>query len=546
MTPNRTLHLPGLAAATLALMGVAALQADPLPATLGEVIDVRVVNVEVVVTDENGVRVTGLEPSDLTLTVDGEPVAIEYFSEIRGGRAVAGSSGGLGTPAVGANGAPGTSYLLFLDEAFSLETDRSRVLAGLVRDLSFLEPEDRMAIVAWDGRRLEMLATWTDSRRALAEALETAGERPARGLERRVEQRSFGLAANPRGRAAFASSFDRLSLDERFYAELLSAQLTRGVRAAAATLRGFGAPPGRRVMLLASGGWPFSPVQFVAGNGRPFPVLESGLPEGEEIYGPLVETANTLGYTIYPVDVAGLQTTSGVDLGASTSGGAGLAGNLDFFRETEIHRTFQWLARETGGKALLNAGRERALGAVAEDTRSFYWLGFTPSWAGDDGQHEIRVEALRPGLTLRARSGFADLSRQSQVAMAVESAVIFGNPSFDEPLLLEMGLPERSGWGKVEVPITIRIPARSLALAPVPEGFRARVDLYLAVLDSAGDTADVPVIPLELTRAALPAEGDEVVYETRLTMRREPHDLVATVYDPATGAMVSGSARLVL
>src|SRR5688572_6141379 len=45
---------------------------DPSAEPFGEVIDVRVVNVEVVVTDREGKRVTGLQPGDFRLRVDGE------------------------------------------------------------------------------------------------------------------------------------------------------------------------------------------------------------------------------------------------------------------------------------------------------------------------------------------------------------------------------------------------------------------------------------------------------------------------------------------
>ena len=44
---------------------------SPQSSPFGEEIDVRVVNVEVVVTDGKGERVTGLSPRDFTLTVDG-------------------------------------------------------------------------------------------------------------------------------------------------------------------------------------------------------------------------------------------------------------------------------------------------------------------------------------------------------------------------------------------------------------------------------------------------------------------------------------------
>ena len=59
----------------------------------GETIDVRVVNVEVVVTDKDGVRVTGLKPADFRLLVEGKEVPIDYFTEVRGGDAVAATAG---------------------------------------------------------------------------------------------------------------------------------------------------------------------------------------------------------------------------------------------------------------------------------------------------------------------------------------------------------------------------------------------------------------------------------------------------------------------
>src|SRR5690349_14495023 len=83
--------------------------------TFGERIDVRVVNVEVVVTDKSGNRVTGLPASEFRLKVDGKEVPIEYFSEVRGGDAIApGPSEGppvAGLPSLAPGSPVGTSYL---------------------------------------------------------------------------------------------------------------------------------------------------------------------------------------------------------------------------------------------------------------------------------------------------------------------------------------------------------------------------------------------------------------------------------------------------
>lgn len=80
---------PMVAASALALLCATAPLSpqEDLSASFGEVIDIRVINLDVVVTDRNGDRVTGLGPEDFRLLVDGEEVSIAYFTEVRDGRA---------------------------------------------------------------------------------------------------------------------------------------------------------------------------------------------------------------------------------------------------------------------------------------------------------------------------------------------------------------------------------------------------------------------------------------------------------------------------
>ncbi len=162
------------------------------PGVFSEVIDVRVVNIEVVVT-EKGNRVTGLGSDDFVLRVDGKEVPIEYFTEVLGGTAVLPDAAGAGAtlPALAPGEDVGTSYLVFIDEYFSLPTDRNRVLEGMIDQVAHLQPEDRMAIVAYDGKRVEMLTTWSQSVEALKRVLKKARDRPAYGLRREAERRVF-------------------------------------------------------------------------------------------------------------------------------------------------------------------------------------------------------------------------------------------------------------------------------------------------------------------------------------------------------------------
>ena len=83
MTSSAT--LAGLAIALCVSQPALAVPSDK---TFADSVDVRVVNVEAVVTDRSGVRIFGLIPEDFKLTVDGKTVPIEFFTEVRGGQAL--------------------------------------------------------------------------------------------------------------------------------------------------------------------------------------------------------------------------------------------------------------------------------------------------------------------------------------------------------------------------------------------------------------------------------------------------------------------------
>ena len=538
-------------------------QEDP-PSIFGEEIDVRVINVEVVVTDGKGNRVTDLKPGDFRLKVDGKPVPIEYFTEIREGQATAAAAPEtpeipeqVAEPPAVEPGAPvGTHYLVFIDDYFLIASQRNNVLRSFTRDLSGLQPADRMSIVAWDGGRLNRLAGWTSSREELERAFDQAMARPSRGLDRVADYQKFlqddafikssssdlagilgGSGGDDLSRRLAASD---LTPQERDYGRGLARQIDSAVSAVVSTMRGSTAPPGRKVLLLLAGGWPFSIQSYIRRGGTA--ALSRELPSGEQLFGPLSRTANLLGYTIYPVDVPGLTSVAAdavenpmegrdsVIMGFSaTSDKPGASLNeLNFGKqgampsqltdtrtviEQELQGSLEFLAKETGGKPLVNSNRTLALAKVQADTRSYYWLGFSPGWKRDDKSHRIKVEALRPGLTVRSRRDFLDLSKQAEVAMKLESALLFGGSisgiSGSEHLALRVGVPvpakKVKGKSKgVEIPVTLGIPVSAMTVLPAGGKYAAELELRFAATDDRGNQSDIPSIPVKLSSSQPP------------------------------------------
>ena len=491
-----------------------------------DVIDVRVVNLEVVVVDRRGQRVSGLDPADFRLRVDKREMPIDYFSEISEGVAV-GKQAAPAAPAVPglvAGRSVGTSYLVFIDELFTRSHHRNRVLQEMLPELTRLGPEDRMAVVAFNGRKIEMLSSWSRSPGELQEIFRQAMRRRSRGLHTAAETRGVEIGSLPGPRdenldASLDNSLDD-SLDNYIDSKRLENHLERIALAVTATLRSFAKAPGRKVMMLLAGPWPYN----FSDN------LTYDSSRGGRILQPIWETANLLGYTLYPVDVGGSQLSPGAGQRALRS--------LESFASSaaiEAHATFEVMAEETGGRALIDGARLSAFDRVIEDTRSYYWLGFTPDWQGNDKSHDIRLEVTRPGLKVRTRESFRDLSREKEVSFIVESALMFGDLPGAVPLRVSFGEPSKKR--RLLVPLTLFIPMDEITMIHTGERYEAHLELRIAALDGSGGRNQVAVIPVLLFGDRPPPPGVQAVYETAIRMRNREHDLVVSLHDPLSGTI---------
>jgi VWFA-related protein len=491
------------AALSLSLPSLAQTSRGEVP-TVGETIDVRVVNVEAVVTNASGERMRGLGAADFRLLVDGREVPVEYFAEIADGTSVKAENA-----PVAAGEEVARNYLVYIDDAFSLASRRNDVLEKMERDLSLLGPADRMAVLAFDGARISVLAPWTGDKKTLQAALAQARQRPALGAEMLAHQRKLqadkdwildnadSIESGDSDRVGgpkvseIGSAFDWM--DRRISPEARTG-LGKSTEAAVAALRGFETPPGRRAVLLLSGAWSLSVAP--------------------RLYGPLVQASNQFGYTVYPVDASQSAAEEGTALDA--------------------------LARATGGR-LLNPASAAAFREMVADAGTYYWLGFTPAWKADDRGHSVTVEVRRPGFTVRSRGGFSDLSRRTQAAMKAESVLLFGGAKDDRRLLVELGLPKRSR-GAFEVPVTLGIPVEALALTPKGKGYAAEIPLAVSTEEEDGRMANLSGPRLRVALASLPPAGTYARFRTVIRLRDPRQHVIFSVHDPVSGHDLWGEA----
>lgn len=493
--------------------------------SFGEAIEVRLIDVEVVVTDGQGRRVSGLTRDDFKLLVGGQEVPIAFFDEVRDGNYVPEGAAVAEAGTEGEGAAPPattppveTSYLLFLDDYFTRPPYRNLVLKGLAKDLAGLGPNDRFAAVSYDGKRLEVLTDWTQDAAEIEEVLTAARKRD--GWQAFLEQQRF--RSGPRGATA-----DDLRSNRQGMSRLMAAQLGRTYKALSTALRTFADVPGRRVALVVAGGWPYE----LTIDGFQETLGRSLLFDVERPLQRVADVANATGFTLYPIDAPGPEQAGGgadsLELATETGFGFAAEGQLE-------ERSLMILAERTGGEALLDGQRLNALGTVLVDTRSYYWLSFSHQRRGDGGVRSIRVEVDRPGLKVRSRQGFLDLSQGAEAEMKAERALLLGE-DVEPTLEVEIGPTQRAGR-RMDVPFAVMIPVPEISTVPLPGGGgRAELELRIAVEDAKGDRAEIDRQQLDLPLSAAMLEMEAVAFEAAVRIRRKPHVLVFVLNEPATG-----------
>jgi len=546
---------------------LAAQTADETPEAYTESIDVRVVNVEAVVTDRQGHRVGALSPKDFRLLVDGKEVPIDYFTEIVDGATASapnGPGGAEGAVPKPVEGVVGRSVLVFVDKAFSVGPQLDLVVERIGQELGKLGPEDRVAVVSSDGSGLKVLTGWTGDPEAVRAALAEARAGRIGGIEVRAERDSlnndgdlvdvangvrdtFGDRGrvgpsidtlgtellgktvgpdSPQGPATGA--FGSLMLDNlASFPWKAASKMERTVNAAMAALRGFSGAPGRKTVLLLSGGWPVN--------------LQPGL------FPPLIDTANRLGYTLYPVDVAGIE-TSPVPVSASVMGPSqpGLPGPslISSGWERDVHYGLEELARWTGGTAALNSNRLAALDRLVGDTSSYYWIGFSPDWRGDGRRHGVRLEARRRGLEVRSRRSFTDLSVAAESAMSIEGRLMLGRDVQEKTLRVELGAPRRAGLREIEVPLTLGIPVEAVSFLAMGDAYRAELPLHVTSFDRQDTAVELPPTVLRVIVRKVPPAGELLRFESTLRIRSGEKRLRFTIADAVHDKLLWGEEEV--
>lgn len=370
---------------------------------------VEYVEVDVLVTDNQGRAVRDLTKDDFQVFEDGKRQNISSFAKVnipmeRPDRPL--FQPNALEPDTASNERPfnGRLYVTILDDIHTSAL-RSQQVKNAARQFiqRNLGANDLMAIV-YTGGRTDWSQEFTNNRRLLLNSVDRfMGQKLQSATINRSDeyfrQRDVVGSDGLNGR----SILDPQDQERAFKARNTLSTLKQ-------VSDWFGGVRGRRKsILLFSEGIDYDITDLIRGSGQPAGWASTIIDDIREA----VASAARANVSIYAIDPRGLTTLGDDTIAVSSfadqddpSNGLGLRGMQNELLMAQ--NSLRTLADETGGFAAVNTNQfGNAFQRIVEDNSAYYVLAYYPPSNKRDGKnHRIEVKTLRPGLTVRARRGY--------------------------------------------------------------------------------------------------------------------------------------------
>jgi VWFA-related protein len=402
----------------------------------------RLVQIDVVATDSSGHPIKNLTEKDFSITEDGKPQKVAFFSfqqtRLEGGIKAPHLPAHVTTNRPEFRPLSGPPVVLLLD---GINTSVEHQIVVRRQMLSFLaehfDPSMRMAVFAM-GNELTMLQDFTSDPSLLRRAMmkyqsqaAAAGRLGAADVQPQAPTADAGpsstRAAVQPGAGAADGGTDRSLMNiaaalARFEKEVnantIEMRVAHTMDSLSAIARYLAGYPGRKVIVWFSGSFPID-----------LSVLDAGDYDVYRSYGDRVRTTTNLlsdaQIAVYTVDARGLVGTSIADpsqTGRDANGRMQLtvddhikANGRETFSRFSEEASLDKVAQETGGRSFLNGNDlGRAILSSAEDSSAYYVVGYYPVHKKWDGNfHSIKVKIARDGVSVRHRHGYYAIDPES-------------------------------------------------------------------------------------------------------------------------------------
>ena len=514
-------------AAFLLTIPVAAQTSQSTPSTFTA--STELVLIPTVVNDKSGVHVTGLRKEEFVLKQDGKSHPIAVFEEVTTNSARTNRSAGEHGTFSNFETASGDYHRLNIIVVDFLNTpflDQANARSELLKFLSDIaDSNEPICLLVLTRGGLTLLHDFTDDPKLLAAALRKVGPNTAPLIHESTVDPGHPPPSDPLGATLTKlirgqlQDEAQLASTERKDTALITVQALQQV---AKAFHGF---PGRKSLIWASSGFPFSlspPSAILCEPACPAHQRD----EVQSAYDNLWRIMNDAQIAIYSVDLrstasntpsADEQTfTHPYDIGDPEFDTEGQAQ----WKKNDTDSTLQLFAENTGGKAFLGGNNlVQSFRQATQDDSSYYMLGYYVSRSTAKlGWHQISVTISRKGAHARYRNGFF-LSRDTSKTSARQDVQLALTSPFDF-----VGVPVSVTWsakeagksgGKIRMQFELVMPPNFASVDEVDQNHMV-VDIAAVARNTKGD------VIAELSQridAHLKPDGLEQIQHNGMTYR---------------------------
>jgi len=540
---------PSVVVAALFASALAAQQTQQRPAEipkLTETIDIRVINVDVVVTDKKGAPVTGLKKEDFELYENGVPKNVSNFYEVEGPKALNVSIApgpGPVTPAVKREEIPENMrrrVIFYIDNLSLMPFNRNRVFKEMKEFAkNILRPGDE-AMIATFNRSMKIRMPFTRDPGAIQTTLDTIAGQSAMGVSNRSESRDV------QKRIQDAQTYDEALSTARTYAESVNHDLRQSVDSLAGLMTTLAGVEGKKVLVLTTEGFQMQPgremfylideVSREKGWQGGSTLLEGMTYDANSQIQSIAKTANANGITVYAIHAGGLGAANDNMSAEMDKPTPYTVTSAALSNSTE---SLQLIADMTGGLASINSNNfAQAFRNIQRDLESYYSLGYRAGTERVDRQRNLEVRVKNRNYLVRNRQTFVEKSPFAEMNDRVIANLLYRTKANDLKILVKVGSPARSE-DLYKVPIEVQIPMESLTLLPQGESYMGGFSVYVAVANKDGDMSDVArqTHQIRVAGSDFPKiKGKYYAYALDLLMEPGPNKISVGVMDEVSNS----------
>jgi len=495
-------------------------EVGPTP-TYFQPVQVPLVDVDVIVTDADGLPITDLTREDFEVLEDGEPMRISHFARNVASPVAteAADASPFRPPSWSSLRQPDEqSYLvLYFDDSNTEPRRRASVLDHLELLVGDIQRAGVQTMVARFDGALHLECDFSDPPERVVEALESIRQRPAidptreadeliREMESAAKQLPvFAAKAHPDGSSAPSPMVGLISdFGPRIeaYSQAVMARNQSSLAALGQLVNVLRGVRGRKAILWVGnldtrggeelyGAW----ASLMPGRGgmRGGAGMVSSLRyDITDELATLADVASGNMVSLYPVSSLGTDAASRASTESSTGLGAGGG--------TQVSGRDRWGGGDSRGTlSVLTGGRvvrdgrslDSELARMAVELGSYYSLAYRPPSTSLEGFHTIDVNVKREGATVRHRHGHQGVGGLARMVDGVVAAALTGVTDNALGITLDTEAQEPRDDGRTMVPLVIRIPLGELALIPDSDRHTAQVSVFTLVRDERGGLSDV-------------------------------------------------------